>query len=98
MNRRNLVLMVVIVLMGTLAGIKRDPTRPMQGKATGGILKVEGTFITRTKRMALISGRYYVLGDKVGDGVLVGILSDRIVIKNEDGMQVYQLIKKVRKP
>lgn len=97
MNRVTPVILLFFMLTTTsFSAVTRDPTVPMNGGGNSA-LSLEGTFITKSKRMALIGGHYYVIGDNVGGGELVAILSDRVVIKKEDGMKVYQLVKKIRK-
>lgn len=84
----------------------RDPTRPIaydSGELTTGAelgingFKVEGLFISKSKRVALINGAFLVVGDMTSKGKLVAIFKDRVVLKEGEIMQVVFMInQKVR--
>lgn len=57
-------------------------------------MTVEGIYICKSRRVALINGTYYVVEDMIpGRGELVAILKDRVVIDEEGGLEVYQMPK-----
>lgn len=84
---------VTIGLPG-LALAERDPTQPLNYSGAGerstqpGLL-VQGIFISPSKRIALIDGHFLVVGDKTRLGILVAILKDRVVIKQNNVPQVF---------
>lgn len=90
-----LLLLIVVALSGGLyanASKKRySPYYKMQQERG---IKVEGIYISKSRRVALINGTYYIVEDIIpGRGELVAILKDRIVIDEETGLEVYQMLK-----
>lgn len=51
-------------------------------------LKIQGLFISKSKRVALIEDQFYAVGDMTRQGPLVAIFKDRIVINQGGEMQV----------
>lgn len=81
----------------------RDPTIPIDNvsaKDHGNEqinLKIQGLFVSKSKRIALIDDKFYVVGDLTKVGELVAILKDRVVVKQGDIMNVIFMSKqKVR--
>ena len=90
--------MSLMFAISTMVYAEHDPTAPMGGGGTGASpYKIEGIFITASKRLVLISGRYYIVGDVVNGGKIVAILKDRIVVATAQGKRVYPLTLKIRK-
>jgi len=77
---------------------QRDPTAPMSSSGNSGSpYKIEGIFITNSKRMVLMGGKYLIVGDKVNGGKIIAILKDRIVIETGRGKKVYPFTRNIRK-
>lgn len=76
----------------------RDPTKPLTPVAEkeddSGKTKVDGIVLSRTKRLAIINGKFMVVGDRLPEGELVAILRDRVVLRKNGEMKVYFLVKK----
>ncbi len=94
-------LLLLLVHLGLSAETLKDPTAPFFKRVDEGKdedrdnTKVQGIIITRTKRLALINGKYLTVGDWAGfGGRLVAILKDRVVLRKNGKMKVHFLVKK----
>lgn len=84
------IIMVVLISLGSTKKRQHSAYYDMQ-QARG--VSVEGIYISRSRRAALINGRYYVVEDMIpGRGELVAILKDRVVINEETGFEIYQMV------
>ncbi len=85
----------------SLSGLA-DPTRPQWGAPeaetvyTGGPV-LQSTFITRGQRRALISGRTYNVGDRLGNAVVENIQSHEVVLKEGARETRLRLVPKLTK-
>lgn len=73
----------------------RDPTLPLArkdyidlDKSARVELKIQGLFISKAKRVALIDDKFYIIGDNTKAGEIVAIFKDRIVVKQGEKMRV----------
>lgn len=61
-------------------------------------LKIQGLFLSKSKRVALINDKFLAVGDVIEQGELVAIFKDRVVMKQEGNMRVFFMInQEVRK-
>lgn len=90
---RRLMLLLMLVLAASAYSGKPFSAYYYLQKERG--VRVDGIYISRTRRVAKINGQFYVLGDVIPKrGLLVAILKDRVVIDEETGLEVYQMLKK----
>lgn len=95
---RNWLLGLICLSVCFSGAAQRDPTAPMSSSgASGSPYKIEGIFITNSKRMVLIGGKYLIVGDMVNGGKIIAILKDRIVIESGRGKKVYPFTRNIRK-
>jgi MSHA biogenesis protein MshK len=82
-----------------------DPTRPPDSmiglSATGAPLvpaepRLQSVMIGSGGRSAIIDGRQYKVGDKVGDARLVRISESEVVLSNSGGRQIMRLFPSVK--
>ena len=82
-----------------------DPTRPPDSmiglSATGAPLapaepRLQSVMIGSGGRSAIIDGRQYKVGDKVGDARLVRISEGEVVLSNSGGRQIMRLFPSVK--
>lgn len=95
MFKNTFIFLLIFAWLGAYA--EHDPTSPVSGSDSSSPYKIEGIFVTSSKRLVLISGHYYVVGDEVNGGKIVAILKDRIVVETAQGKKVYPLTLKIRK-
>ena len=75
-----LVLLVVpLVCADDLANLP-DPTRPSGGGGGGGASGVTSILITPARKQAVVNGQTVRVGDRVGDAVVVDILSYEVIL------------------
>ena len=83
----------------------RDPTTPLM--AYGQLpsadqkhfpvdIKVQGLFISKSKRVALINDHFYLIGEQTPAGRVAAIFKDSVVLAQGKEMFVIHLTKKVR--
>lgn len=109
-NRYLLIILFFISL--ALNAEVRDPTRPIEQvsdnktrtkmdkseKFEKDELKIQGLFLSKSKRIALINDKFLAVGDVIEQGELVAIFKDRVVMKQEGNMRVFFMInQEVRK-
>lgn len=84
-----------------------DPTRPpdsMIGLSSSGLPlapvepRLQSVMIGGGRRSAIIDGRQYKVGDKVGDARLVRISEGEVILSNSGGRQTMRLFPSVKKP
>jgi MSHA biogenesis protein MshK len=64
-----------------------DPTRPVMARqAPAGGLALQSTFISPSRRVAVINGRTLGLGERVGDAVIADIRPYEVVL-NKNGRE-----------
>ncbi len=94
---KNILIVFCCLLVSAQIWARHDPTAPMfESSDTDGQIRVEGIFITPSKRLALISGKYYVVGDNINGDKITAILRDKVVIYSKQEKKVYPLTKKIR--
>lgn len=74
-----------------------DPTRPYgYGTGTGkrGGLVLQSTVVSDGRKVAMINGRNYRVGDRVGKSTVVEILPHEVVLKRGDKTRRLRLIPK----
>ena len=83
----------------------RDPTQPLEynhqqqeDSSDKSELEIQGLFVSKSKRIALINEQFYAVGDETSQGKLVAVFKDRVVVLQGKAMKVIFMIKqKVRK-
>lgn len=102
---------VVTGLMGVVAPSAADdfaglmdPTQPAHGMAAGGGTAarpmgpmLQSTFISASQRRAVISGKFYRVGDKFGGAVITDIQPYEVVLKKADRETRMRLMPKLAK-
>jgi hypothetical protein len=91
-------------LAGDFAGLA-DPTQPVYSMATGAGAAaakptgpmLQSTFISASQRRAVISGRSYTVGDKLGGGTITDIQPYEVVLKKVDRETRLRLLPKLAK-
>ena len=96
-------LMIFIQLQTNASGQVRDPSTPLNTHVlthtkTPVLLDntevdIQGLFISKSKRIALIDNKFYVVGDMTNIGQLVAVFKDRVVIRQNDDMRVFFMSK-----
>lgn len=97
-------MMLLCLMVASNGGAQslRDPTMPIERLQARSLedsdgsnvdagtkhITVQGLFISKSKRVALINGKLYVIGDYINAAKLVAIFKDRIVIKQGQNMKV----------
>lgn len=83
-----------------------DPTRPAYSIENGAAVvtaarptgpMLQSTFISASKRRAVISGKFYVVGDKFGGGTITDIQPYEVVLKKADRETRLRLLPKLAK-
>ena len=78
---------------GTVVFAEHDPTQPLDASTTTtrshAAIDIQGIFISKGKRLALIDKKYYVVGDMTSQGLLVAILKDHVVIKQLKNLKTH---------
>jgi MSHA biogenesis protein MshK len=79
----------------------RDPTEPPPaarlqlapagGAATGAAQGLQSIIVSNGRRVALIDGRSYQVGDKVGDMTVASISSEDVLLKGASGAKSLKL-------
>lgn len=89
---------------GGPASARVDPTKPPVAPSRGtavsenngtvgeGSLQVQSILVGERRRVALIDGRAYRVGDSVGGLSVQNIFRDRVVLKGEGGTRILRLI------
>lgn len=88
--RRWLVLVLSAAASGALAAPFADPTRPpgaIEGEraAAAGGPRLESVLIAPDRRIAVINGQEVTIGSRFGDGEVVRITEDEVLIRKADG-------------
>jgi hypothetical protein len=97
------VLSVTTVSDSALVQAFNDPTQPSYYEAPKAKKKVkqhwvlQSVLVSKQRRLAVINGKYYAVGDVIGRGTVHSIVSDAVTIKNGNKLVRLPLIKtKVR--
>lgn len=83
----------------------RDPTRPPSASESGreGELRpsqgpvLQSVIVSRGRKLALIDGRAYTIGDKVGEAKLLAISGSEVVLRESGGNKVLKLTPDAQK-
>lgn len=98
----------IVIMTTSIQGVAAtsglvDPMQSMMdvaddSAASGGELVLQSVLISSGRKLALISGVTYQVGDKVGDATLVKVKEHHVVLKNADNtlqtLNMYQGIEK----
>ena len=81
----------LLMVSGTAGAELVDPTRPYSGHpdtlAPRGGSPLQSTLVSTTDRRAVIEGRTYRVGEKVGAETLVAIRPYEVVLRKPDGAE-----------
>ena len=75
----------------------RDPTEPPSGAAARGGAQsapeavLQSVIVSGGRRLALIGGRTYQTGERVGDATVVSISSSEVILRDASGTRVLRL-------
>ncbi len=80
----------------------RDPTRPpsvvlaepggeARGSAGAGGMVLQSVIVSGGRRLALIDGRTYTVGDKIGEAKLISISGSEVILRESGGRKVLRL-------
>jgi len=101
------VLLLVAVSAATtvFAQALRDPTRPpsLSESARDGETRVaqgpvlQSVIVSRGRKLALIDGRTYTVGEKVGEAKLIAISGSEVTLRESGGNKILRLTPDSRK-
>ncbi len=83
----------------------RDPTEPPSGgesagspgSAAGGGTVLQSVIVSEGRKLALIDGRMYRAGDKLGDATIAAISANEVTLHAPEGVKVLKLYPSVNK-
>ena len=98
-------LFICAMASGAQAAPFADPTRPPNALPSGdgalavpeGGPRLESVLIAPDRRIAVISGQQYRMGDKYGEGRVVRITESEVAIRNGEAVEVLKLFPGVDK-
>ncbi len=89
-----------------LAQMLHDPTEPpssggqssssVASAASGGTL--QSVIISEGRKVALIDGRMYRAGEKIGDAIVAAISANEVTLRGPEGVKVLKLYASLKKP
>ena len=101
------VLLLLALLAATTAFGQslRDPTRPPSASESGreGEFRasqgpvLQSVIVSRGRKLALIDGRTYTIGDKVGEAKLLAISGSEVILRGSGGNMVLKLTPDAQK-
>ena len=79
-----------------------DPTMPFNYKAKGkkaitGRLLVSSVLISKHRRLAMVDGKYYTVGDLISGAKILAIEPDRVIFMRRDKKIIVPLAKTIVK-
>ena len=99
-----LLLVCALVASGAAAAPFADPTRPPSAQPSGeGAAtapdgpRLESVLIAPDRRIAVISGQQYKMGDPYGEGRVVRITESEVAIRSGESVEVLKLFPGVEK-
>ncbi len=86
--------------------VLRDPTEPPWGAgaaspsmgSSGTSTALQSVIVSQGRKLALIDGRMYQTGDKVGDATIASISADEVTLRGPEGIKVLKLVASLKKP
>ncbi len=85
--------------------VLRDPTEPPWGAQAGQGAVPSGTssalqsvIVSKGRKLALIDGRLYQTGDKVGEATVTSISGNEVTLRGPEGITVLKLVASLKKP
>ena len=93
--------LLLAVSSTALAQTLRDPTRPPSAAASGPLREgearaptgpvLQSVIVSDGRRLALIDGKTYTVGDKIGEAKLISISGSEVTLRESGGRKVLRL-------
>lgn len=85
--------------------VLRDPTEPPWGSgaaspsvgSSGTGTALQSVIVSQGRKLALIDGRMYRTGDRVGDATIASISADEVTLRGPEGVKVLKLVASLKK-